>query len=68
MVTVLIYNRKIVFLKIEDDSVWYGMCVVIHSYIVKGAKSRKAFSSSSDLQIKARNQKTVCQIVTVIIR
>ena len=50
MVTVLIYNRKIVFLKIEDDSVWYGMCVVIHSYIVKGAKSRKAFSSSSDLQ------------------
>ena len=55
MVTVLIYNRKIVFLKIEDDSVWYGMCVVIHSYIVKAAKSRKAFSSSSDLQIKARN-------------
>ena len=50
MVTVLIYNRKIVFLKIEDDSVWYGMCVVIHSYIVKGAKSRKGFSSSSDLQ------------------
>ena len=31
--------------------VWY-VCVVIHSYIVKGAKSRKAFSSSSDLQSK----------------
>ena len=43
MVTALIYNRKRVFLKIEDDSVWYGMCVVIHSYIVKGAKSEKVF-------------------------